>query len=429
MTPMVERPAQRGRRAAYAVPAACWLLAVGVLLVSVLMQRVDPSAARGVPELDELAWWGSAAVLTAQAAVLARWGGTHPRAALLGVAAGVPALANLGDAVGAALVTVLVASFVAVVARPARPLVPTLVGAGVLVAVGVAAAQLVNGGSWTTAVVVGPLQGLAAVGLPFALASVVAARADAATALAATAQAQRRARDALVQVAVERERTAMARELHDIAAHHLTGITVMTAAIGRQIDVDPDGAKRAVAQVREQSKAMLGDLRNLVALLRDTETDAAAGPAGPVRMETLAGIGELVARARESGLDVTLDTSGPVDTLAASGAVGPLAQLAAYRVVQEALANVGRHAPGARCTVRVDAEPGDRLELAVTNDAPPDGGTPAGHGRGYGLVGMRERAELTGATLQHGPTPDGGWRVALTVPVEPAAPTSVEETR
>jgi signal transduction histidine kinase len=219
-----------------------------------------------------------------------------------------------------------------------------------------------------------------------------------------------------VQVAVERERTAMARELHDIAAHHLSGIAVMTGAIGRQIDVDPDGAKRAVAQVREQSTAMLRDLRNLVVLLRDTEGGGA--PGDPVRMETLAGIGELVAGARESGMDVSLETSDTVAELAASGAVGPLAQLAAYRVVQEALANAARHAPGAPGEVRVHALEG-RVEVMVRNGAPGPGEAPGRHDPGYGLVGMRERADLTGATLRYGPTDEGGWQVTLSVPATP----------
>ncbi|UZN03721.1 sensor histidine kinase [Cellulomonas sp. S1-8] len=421
---MIERPAQHRRRPTDVVPAACWVLSVGLLAASVVVSSTDPATASGVPGFDDAAWWWSVGVLALQAAALAWWGG-RPRAALLAVAALMPALLVLGDGIGVGLIAVMVATYRAVLARPARRLTPTLLGAGALVAAAVAATALRGGVDGWPAVVAGLLQAVGGVGLPVVAASVVGSRRDALDALAGTAEAQSRERDALVQVAVERERTAMARELHDIAAHHLSGIAVMTGAIGRQIDVDPDGAKVAVAQVREQSTAMLRDLRNLVVLLRDV--DGPGEPGGPVRMETLAGIGELVAGAQEAGSAVSLETSGPVAELAASGAVGPLAQLAAYRVVQEALANAARHAPGARCEVTLDARDEGRVEVVVRNGPPAEGEAPAHHDPGYGLVGMHERAELTGATLRYGPTLAGGWQVTLSVPatVAPAVPPSV----
>ncbi|WP_199423129.1 sensor histidine kinase [Actinotalea solisilvae] len=423
---MIERLAHRGRRATWVVPAACGLLSVALLAASSAVAASEPGV-RGVPGTDDVAWWWALAVLLAQAAVLALLR-TRPRAALLAVATGVPALAVLGDAIGVGLVAVVVATATAVVARPPRALAASLVGAAALVAVGVAATELRLGGGGWLALGAGLLQGAGGVGLPALLASVVAARRDAVAALAESVEAQERARDALVQVAVERERTAMARELHDIAAHHLSGIAVMTAAIGRQIDVDPAGAQLAVAQVREQSTAMLRDLRNLVVLLR--EADEHEDDRATVRVETLAGVAELVARARAAGQDVTLETSGPVAELAASGAVGPLAQLAAYRVVQEALANAARHAPGARCAVTVDARDGSRVDVVVRNGVPARGAAPTRSAApGYGLVGMRERAELTGATLGYGPTEDGGWRVALAVPVARPSDPSARETR
>lgn len=419
MTTVIERLAAHRRRPTDVVPAAVWALSVALLAASVVVSDADPTAAGGVPAFTDAAWWWAAGVLTLQAVALAR-AGAHPRAALLATAAAVPPLLVLGDAIGVGLVAVIVAAYRAVLARPARPLAPALSAAAALVVVGVAAAGARNdAGAWP-ALVGGLLQALAAVGLPLVAASVVGSRRDALEALARTAAAQARERDALVQVAVERERTAMARELHDIAAHHLSGIAVMTGAIGRQIDVDPEGAKVAVAQVREQSTAMLRDLRNLVVLLRDV--DVPAEPGGPVRMETLAGIGDLVAGAQAAGLPVTSRTSGPVAERAASGGVGPLAQLAAYRVVQEALANAARHAPGARCEVLLDASDDGRVDVVVRNGPPPAGQVPSGHAPGYGLVGMHERAELTGATLRHGPTPDGGWQVRLSVPVSAVAP-------
>lgn len=422
VTTVTNRDGQPGRRPTDGVPAVAGLLALGVLVLSVVVSRTDPTAARGVPGFDDAGWWWAAALVVVQAVVLARLR-ARPRAALLVVAALLPGFVVLGEAVGATFITVMVGTYRAVLARPTRPLAPTLVSAGVLVAATVAAAETGIGSTGWPVPLAGLLQAVAAVVLPLVLGSVVGARRDTVDALARTNAALERERDARVQVAVERERTAMARELHDIAAHHLSGIAVMTGAIGRQIDVDPDGAKRAVAQVREQSTAMLRDLRNLVVLLRDE------GPAevdGEVRMETLAGVADLVARARATGQDVTLSETGPVADVATSGAVGPLAQLATYRVVQEALSNAARHAPGARCDVRVDAGTPDRVEVEVRNGPRAPGLDPGPHEPGYGLVGMRERAELTGATLRYGPTGDGGWQVRMVVPV---APVTREESR
>jgi signal transduction histidine kinase len=209
----------------------------------------------------------------------------------------------------------------------------------------------------------------------------------------------------------------MARELHDIAAHHLSGIAVMTAALDRQIDTDPDGAKTAVRQVRQQSTAMLRDLRSLVALLR--EDDQVRGGV-EVEPETLGGVPALVDAARLAGRDVRLGVLGADDTQLAALGTGPLAQLAAYRTVQESLANAARHAPGAPCEVVIDVRDPAEVVLVVRNAAPP-GGTPtapSGRGGGFGIIGMRERADLTDARLTAGPTADGGWSVRLTMPTD-----------
>nr|WP_253945306.1 histidine kinase [Nocardioides sp. zg-DK7169] len=203
----------------------------------------------------------------------------------------------------------------------------------------------------------------------------------------------------------------MARELHDIAAHHLSGIAVMTAAIGTQIDSDPAGAKAAVAQVRQQSTAVLRDLRSLVGLLR--EDDAGAGGPDRVRPESLAGITALVEDLTTAGRDVGLTVLSGGHPL--GDGVGPLAQLAAYRMAQEALANAARHAPGARAEVVLDDRDPYGVLVTVRNERSPRSGSEQGRD-GFGILGMRERAELTGAALVVGPTADGGWEVALRVP-------------
>lgn len=201
--------------------------------------------------------------------------------------------------------------------------------------------------------------------------------------------------------------------LHDIAAHHLSGIALMAAVIDRQIDADPERAHEGARQVREQSTAVLEDLRRLVGLLRD---DTPAERA----VETVAGIVDLAERARFRS-DVRLDVL-PGDRPLADG-VGPLAQLAAYRTVQEALANAALHAPSAPCTVTIDDRDATRVVIRVENapaTVPAAGTSPSG---GNGLRGMRERADLVGARLQTGPTATGGWLVELALGREaPTAP-------
>ena len=161
----------------------------------------------------------------------------------------------------------------------------------------------------------------------------------------------------------------------------------------------------AVGQVREQSTAVLRDLRSLVGLLREDQEP------GDTRPETLAGVAALVATAPGPAVvDLTVLTpggDGPV-----GNGVGPLAQLAAYRMVQESLANAARHAPGPRCGW--SSTSASRTPCWSPSATPPAGAAARpGAGAGFGLVGMRERAELTGATSRPGRTADGGWQVSL----------------
>ncbi len=338
---------------------------------------------------------------------------SSPRTVLLVTSLGltVAAAAGLGEAIATAQVAVLVAAYSLGLAQSSPKAWPAFVLAALLVAAGTALIAHDSGEPLGLALALGLGQGVGTVALPWAVATVVAARRETAQARASRTAALEGERDALVQAAIARERTAMARELHDIAAHHLSGIAVMTAAIGTQIDHDPEAAKAGVAQVRQQSKAVLQDLRSLVGLLRDD------GDSSQVRPESLAGIAGLVDEVSAAGRDVTLsvlDSPGGTHV-----GVGPLAQLAAYRMAQEALANAARHAPGARVEVTVDGRGEESVVVTVRNEPPAAPGAAEPQG-GFGLVGMRERADLTGATLESGPTADGGWQVRLTMPREGA---------
>lgn len=421
---------RRARRTDVLVAVATAVVSLGLFLGLPYLDAVDPDSLGrplSAPVIGGADWTATALGLLVQSAALlaAR---RAPRAVLLVVAA-VPvllvALTSGGDLFGTTVLPVVVAVVLAALRVPIVGLWPSIVGAAALVTASTAGNWIkVNGvlsGHPLGEALVGALpqgvtQAVGAVGLPLVVTLVVRSRREVRAArdaelVARTAEASAvvREQDARVDAAVSRERAAMARELHDIAAHHLSGIALMSAVIDRQIDTDPAAAHEGVRQVREQSTAVLEDLRRLVGLLRD---DAPAERA----VETVAGIVDLVERARYRS-DVRLEVlRGEHDV--AEG-VGPLAQLAAYRTAQEALANAALHAPGAVVTVAIDDRAPEHLELRVENTAPttPDapgdptpGSTAAG---GNGLRGMRERAELVGARLQTGPTSDGGWAVTL----------------
>ncbi|QYI98843.1 hypothetical protein K0028_08130 [Curtobacterium flaccumfaciens pv. flaccumfaciens] len=416
------QPAQRARRVDVFVALGTAVVALGLLLGLPPLDSLEPDApalALGVPAVFSAAWTVLALGLLAQSAALlaAR---RAPRTVLIVVAALPVVVAALApesaDLFGLTALPVVVAVVLAALRVPLARLWPTLLVAGALVAAGSAVLAAVAGD--TTAAVSGSLgqgvlQAIGAVGLPLLVTLLVQSRREVRVARTAEASAVNREQDALVDAAVSRERAAMARELHDIAAHHLSGIALMAAVIDRQIDADPERAHEGARQVREQSTAVLEDLRRLVGLLRD---DAPAERA----VETVAGIVDLAERARFRS-DVRLDVL-PGDRPLADG-VGPLAQLAAYRTAQEALANAALHAPSAPCTVTIDDRDATRVVIRVENapaTVPAAGTSPSG---GNGLRGMRERADLVGARLQTGPTATGGWLVELALGREaPAAP-------
>ncbi|MBW0105200.1 sensor histidine kinase [Pseudonocardia sp. KRD291] len=218
---------------------------------------------------------------------------------------------------------------------------------------------------------------------------------------------------ARADAAIGLERSRMARELHDIAAHHLSGMVVQAAVVEKLIDRDPEAAKQAAAWVRGQGKETLHNLRLVVGALREPGN----GVSDDAPVPGLGVLDRLLGTARELGTPVEFVQVGEPPELA------PIADVTFYRVAQEALSNARDHAPGApvRVLLRHD-EAGVSLE--VTNDAAPPSGPadadrPTTSHRGLGLVGMNERAQMIGATLRTGPDPSGGWRVVLRLPPDP----------
>ena len=201
----------------------------------------------------------------------------------------------------------------------------------------------------------------------------------------------------------------MARELHDIAAHHLSGIALMAAAVDRQIDTDPETAKRSVQQIRTQSTAVLDDLRRLVGLMRE---DAEA----PRSVASLAAIPELVEQRRAGGAPVELRTLACRRTAEPSAeGIGTLAQLAVYRIAQESLTNAATHAPGARDGGR-DRRP-SRRGAGAHRDQRARPARPRRLGRrvrpGRDAGAGRPARRHPAAT---GRRADGGWQVRVEVP-------------
>ncbi len=244
----------------------------------------------------------------------------------------------------------------------------------------------------------------AALGLGVALRGQVARS----TVLAVTADRARSEQEATAQAAVHEERARIARELHDVVAHNV-GLIVLQAGGARSVlDTDPERARAAMRQVEETGRQALTEMRRLVGILRVDE-DAERQPLP--RLERLPA---LIDEARAGGLTVDMKVEGtPVELPAGL-------ELAAYRLIQEALTNVRKHAPASRACVRLGYEP-DRLRIEVSDDGGPSGvaAAPARDvsGPGHGLIGMRERVQVYGGRMQAGPMPGRGFRIEVVLPL------------
>ncbi|WP_250009741.1 sensor histidine kinase [Actinoplanes sp. M2I2] len=210
--------------------------------------------------------------------------------------------------------------------------------------------------------------------------------------------------------ALAAERTRMARELHDVAAHHLTALIVQATVVERMLDRDPDAARRSAAAIRTEGKSALQNLRLVVGALRESGPAEPGLPHGGAPVPGLVMIEHLVAGHADTQARPRLIVSGQ------PGDLSEAADLAFYRVTQEALSNARDHAPGAMVTITIDHRK-EASVLEIHNGPGSARQTRADRRhRGFGLIGMRERAGLIGASLSAGPTPDGGWSVKLTIP-------------
>ncbi|MGW7072041.1 sensor histidine kinase [Streptomyces sp. NPDC054855] len=216
-------------------------------------------------------------------------------------------------------------------------------------------------------------------------------------------------RKLLADRAVTEERRRIARELHDIVAHHITTMYLMSGGARSTLDRDPDTARDALVTLEESGRTALREMRQLLGVLRSTDTPEEA-PSEP--QPGVDGIDRLVADSTAAGLPAELLVTGrPV---ALPMPVG----LTLYRIVQEALTNTRKHAGPARATVRL-AYLQDRVTVEVADDGAGGGRAPGGKGEGtgYGLLGMRERVALHDGSLRAGHRAEGGFTVTASVPL------------
>lgn len=212
------------------------------------------------------------------------------------------------------------------------------------------------------------------------------------------------AQQALAATAAAEERARVAREVHDVIAHSLTVTLLHVSAARLAVQDRPDDAATALAEAERLGRRSLADVRRAVGLLGP----AADGGAPPLPSAT--DIPALVAEYRAAGVQADLDMTGDPELLSAA------TSLHLYRIAEESLANAARHAPGARVHVVLNIDP-YRGRLGIFNGPATSAPAAATRGAALGLIGVRERAELIGASLTVGPS-GRGWRVEIDVPLE-----------
>lgn len=214
--------------------------------------------------------------------------------------------------------------------------------------------------------------------------------------------------------ALVEERTRIARELHDVIAHSLSMVQVQASTARYRLpEISPEAADE-FDSIAATARESLTEMRRMLGVLRTEDQTAELAP-----QQGLADIPALVDTVRRAGVTVGLQITGDI------AAAPPTVQIAAFRITQEALSNAVRHASGSSVTVRIQTD-ATAVGIRVRN-APPVGATPVPTGPGHGLRGMRERAELLGGTLTAAATADGGWEVAVALPLITPDDTTAQE--
>ncbi|CAL9305605.1 sensor histidine kinase [Streptomyces sp. SudanB52_2052] len=245
--------------------------------------------------------------------------------------------------------------------------------------------------------------------LPLAAGRGTRARRGYLKAVQARAEHAERTREEEARLRVTEERVRIARELHDVVAHHMALANAQAGTAAHLALTNPEQTKKILTDLTGTTSSALRELKAALGLLRQDDDAPGAPPLEP--SPGLARLPELVSACESAGLAVTVTTEGERQPLS------PGVDLTAYRIVQEALTNVSKHAAAESAHVRLEYT-GSRLLLTVTNDGPSKPG--AAPGRGFGVMGMRERAQSIGGELCAGPRPQGGFEVTTALPLQPA---------
>lgn len=211
------------------------------------------------------------------------------------------------------------------------------------------------------------------------------------------------------------ERTTIARELHDVVAHHMSVVAIQAEAAPYRVENPPPELEQAFVTIRENAVAALTELRRVLGVVRAEDYEAPDAP-----QPTLAELDGLIANVRDAGLTVDKTVTGAVRELPQG------VELSAYRIIQEALSNALRHAPGSTAKVEVSYVLGG-LGLRIVN-TPPQGLVKPSAGAGHGITGMRERVSMLNGEMTAQAAEDGGYEVAAFIPVAPVVLNSPEPT-
>jgi signal transduction histidine kinase len=382
-------------RLARFMPAADPLLAIVLTIVGVLsLAAAETEPATRDP--DALAYL-LAVALAAPVAVRRRW-----PVAVLGIfLVGLVVFDTRGyPAVNVDLFGPVIAMYTVASLRSRR----VTLAAAVTLAIAVGVANLAHPdatptlGDWLTAVII--IAGTVVVG------DNVRRRRAYASALEARTSELEAARHDLARQAVTDERLRMARELHDVVAHTMSAIVIQTSVARHGLATSPERAAVALETIESMSREALAELRSILGVLRSDAGDYAQfAPAS-----RLSDLEALADRLRSGGMHIEMRREGDLEALP------PLVELASYRIVQEALTNVIKHAGDARVQVVIRGEP-DQVAVEVQDTGSPrDPSVRKPRGAGRGLAGMQERVTLLGGSFESGPLPGGGFRVSASLP-------------
>ncbi|MEV6485570.1 sensor histidine kinase [Streptomyces sp. NPDC051576] len=349
----------------------------------------------------DVPWWPGVLIAGIGCAALL-WRRTHPRTTVVVTLCCALAVAGLGYVLTALLIGPLMVALHALALRSDRTTanVFTFAGIALLVATTLFVAPT---GEPLVLKLVGPAFWLL---LPTSLGTTTRLRAAYLEAVQARAEHAERTREQEARLRVTEERMRIARDLHDVVAHHLVLANLQAGTVVRMLRTRPEEAERIAGELAGTTRSAVRELKATVGLLRHAEDSES--PSGPA--PGLAQLPDLAASFEPAGLSVTVSTEGRPQPLSAG------VDLTAYRIVQEALTNVTKHAGTGSAEVRLSYSH-DRLGITVTDHGGTEAPSSPAPSGGYGVIGMRERALSAGGRLQAGHRPEGGFEVVTELPL------------